>query len=144
MVVDRALVIGHGNLLVDYAQAAVNRAGTPSFYESHAFREMAARVPANACTYGLSDLSAYARYFTAEIRKAAAEAQALQAAPAAVEEDCGCENDPDPLVAFWDRFDGDHLPPAEVMARYFSISDGYSVIDESGFRSAMTIHYPQP
>ncbi len=142
-VVDRALVIGHGSLLVNYAQAAVNRVGTSPFYESRAFQDMAARVPAGACTYGLSDLSAYARYFTAEIRKAAAKSQAFQAAPAAVEEDCGCEDDPDPLDAFWDSFDVDNLPPAEVMAGYFGISDGYSVIDENGFRSALTIHYPQ-
>ncbi|MDJ0721435.1 MAG: hypothetical protein QNJ04_07385 [Desulfobacterales bacterium] len=143
-VVDRALVIGHGRLLENYAQAAVNQAGGSPFYASRAFRDMAARVPADACTYGLSDLSAYARYFTAEIRKAVAEAQALRAAPAAVEEDCGGEDHLAPLTAFWDRFDVENLPPAEVMAQYFGISDGYSVIDENGFRSEMTIHYPQP
>ncbi|MDJ0874718.1 MAG: hypothetical protein QNJ02_05580 [Desulfobacterales bacterium] len=142
-VVDRALVIGSGNLLVDYVQAAVNRQGPSTFYESRPFREMAARVPAGACTYGISDMSAYVRYFAAEIHKTMARAQAGQASPANVEEDCGCEEESSPLADFWEDFDLDSLPSAEVMARYFGTSEGYSVIDANGFRSTLTIHYPQ-
>ena len=60
-----------------------------------------------------------------------------------VEEDCGCEKKPDPLTALWDDFDLENLPSAEVMARYFGTSDGYSVIDENGLRSELTIYYPE-
>ncbi len=142
-VVDRALVFGSGNLVVDYVQAAVNRQGTPPFDESRPFQEMAARVPAGACTYGMSDLSVYVRYLTAEVHKARALAEAGRASPANVEEDCGCEKKPDPLAALWDDFDLENLPSAEVMARYFGTSDGYSVIDENGLRSELTIYYPE-
>ncbi len=142
-VVDRALLIGSGNLLVDHVQAAVNRQGTSTFYDSRSFREMAARVPTGACTYGMSDLSAYVRYFTVEIHKAAARAEAGPPTPANVEEDGGCEEEPSPLAVFWEDFDVESLPSAEVMARYFGTSDGYSVIDDNGFRSELTIHYPQ-
>ena len=142
-VVDRALVFGNGDLLVDHVQAAINRQGTSTFYESRPFREMAARVPAGACTYGMSDMSAYVRYFTGEVHKARALAKADQASPANAEDDCGCEEEPSPLAAFWEDFDLEKLPSAEVMAGYFGTSDGYSVIDEKGFRSALTIHYPQ-
>ena len=75
-VVDRALVIGNGSLVVDYVQAAVNNQSPPAFYESRPFRDMVARVPAEACSYAVSDLSAYVRFLADEIRTAAARTSA--------------------------------------------------------------------
>jgi len=138
-VVDRALVIGNGNLLVDYVQAAVNHQGAPDFYEQPAFEQMVARTPTGACSYGLSDLSAYARFYIDKVRAAAEKAEA---APASAEKGAG--KAPDLLADLLHSFDVDKLPPAEVIAGYFGLSEGYSVMDDAGFRSVMTIHYSNP
>jgi hypothetical protein len=139
-VVDRAMMVGQGSLLVDYVQAAVNNQGLPEFYEQQAFKEMAARIPAEACGYGMSDLSAYARFYVNQIREAVEKADAAKTRPASADED-GDET-PDPLAGFLKGFDVEKLPPADVIASYLGISEGYSVMDEAGFRSVMTIHYP--
>ena len=143
-VIDRALVIGTGDLLMDYVQAAVNKHRVPAFYESPVFEQMAARIPAEACGYGVSDISAYVAFIADEIRSASAKMEAHRATPANADEDCGCEKKKGPLAAFFEDFDSENLPSTEVMARYFGTSVGYNVIDEGGFRSAITIHYPQP
>ena len=49
---------------------------------------------------------------------------------------------PEPLAEFLDGFQIDKLPPADVIASYFGVSEGYSVMDETGFRSTMTMRYP--
>jgi hypothetical protein len=36
----------------------------------------------------------------------------------------------------------DKLPPADVIAGYLGVSEGYSVMDEAGFRSVMAMRYP--
>ena len=141
-VADRALLIGKANLLVDYVQAAVNNQGVPDFYESRPFKEMVARVPADACSYGWSDLSAYARFFMSEIRTAAEQMREEMATPASTGEDF--RETLNPLADIFVDFDIDTLPNAEVVASYFDTSDGYSVIDDAGFRSSITIHYPKP
>ena len=143
-VVDRALVIGDGSLMVDYVQAAVNHQGPPAFYESRPFQDMLARLPPEACSYTVSDLSAYVRFFTDEIRTAVASASAHRASPANADEDCGCEEKDDPLTAFFDNIEIANLPSTEVMAGYFGTSDGYHLIDAAGLRAAWTIHYPEP
>ena len=139
-VADRALVVGQGSLLVDYVQAAVNNHGTPEFYAQPAFKTMAARVPAEACGYGMSDLSAYARYYVDQIRMAIEASEAAGAAPASADEDG--DTMPAPMAEFLKGFDFDRFPPADVVAGYFGTSEGYSVMDSAGFRSTMTIHYP--
>ena len=143
-VVDRALVIGNGSLMVDYVQAAVNNQGLPAFYESRPFRDMLSRLPPEACSYAVSDLSAYVRFFSDEIRTAVASARAHRASPANADEDCGCEERDHPLTAFFDGIAVANLPSTEVMASYFGTSDGYNLIDAVGFRSAWTFHYPEP
>lgn len=140
-VVDRALMIGQGSLLVDYVQAAVNNQGMPEFYTQPAFQTMAAGVPAEACGYGMSDLGAYARYYVNQIRTALEASQEAGASPANADAD---GQDPaDPLEEFLKGFDLDRLPPADVIASYLGTSEGYSVMDEAGFRSTMTIRYPE-
>jgi hypothetical protein len=141
-VVDRALVIGQGDLLVAYVQAALDNQGVPDFYESGPFREMAARVPADACSYGLSDLSAYARFFMDEVRKTAEAVEAARAASADMDEDFNAAMDP--LADIFEGIDVSQLPSAEVIASYFGNSDGYSVIDAAGFKSIVTVYYPAP
>ena len=143
-VVDRALVIGNGSLMVDYVQAAVNNQSPPAFYESRPFQDMIARMPDEACSYAVSDLSAYVRFFTNEIRTAAARTNTHQASPANADEDCDCEEEYDPLTMFFRNIEVANLPSNDVMASYFSTSDGYNMIDAAGFRAAMTIHYPEP
>lgn len=139
-VVDRALVIGQGSLLEDYVQAAVHNQGVPAFYESRPFKAMMARLPANACGYGMSDLSAYARFFVNQAREAAQQMESAR--PARADDDCGDETNP--LESLFEGFDLARLPSAEVIAGYLGTSDGFSVIDDAGFRSTMTIHYPTP
>jgi len=139
-VVDRALVVGQGGLLEDYVHAAIHNQGVPPFYDTSSFKEMAARVPADACSYGLSDLSAYTRFIIDEIQKAVDEMEDGVATPASTE--AGCPDDGDPLAALFGGFAADQLPSADIIARYLGISDGYSVIDDTGFRSVWTIHYP--
>jgi hypothetical protein len=142
-VVDRALVIGEGRLLENYVQAAVHNEGTPAFYAGQPYRTMAARIPAGACSYALSDMSAFVRYLAEEIRTAAARAEAA-AQPAHAEKDCGCEKQrPSPLAALAEKLDIEKLPPTEELAAYFGISDGYSIVDADGLRSEITIHYPE-
>lgn len=141
-VVDRSLVVGQGERLVEYVQAALHNPGVPEFYERRQFKEMVARVPAGACSYGLSDLSAYARFVMNEIRQAAGEVEAAMATPASAEED-GDET-LDPLAGFWEDFDIGHLPTAESLARFFGSSDGYSVVDAAGLTSVVTVYYPEP
>lgn len=140
-VVDRALVIGQGDLLVEYVQAAMHNQGVPEFYESRPFKEMLARVPAGACSYGLSDLSAYARFFMNEVRKTVQEMETAMATPASADEDCG--EAMAPLAEIFEGFDLDQLPSAEVMASYLGNSDGYSMIDASGLTSVVTVYYPE-
>jgi len=137
-VVDRALIIGQGNLLVDYVQAAVHNQGAPEFYERPAFKAMVARIPSSACGYGMSDLSAYARFYVNQVRTAVEQARMADATPAS----SGDDGEPEPFAEFMEEFDMDQLPSAEVIASYFGISEGYSVMDAAGFRSTMTIHYP--
>ncbi|MCB2166640.1 MAG: hypothetical protein KQI78_03190 [Deltaproteobacteria bacterium] len=141
-VVDRALVIGQGDLLVAYVQAALDNQGVPDFYESGPFREMAARVPAGACSYGLSDLSAYARFFMDEVRKTAEAVEAARATSAGADEDFNAAMAP--LADIFEGIDVSQLPSAEVIAGYFGNSDGYSVIDAAGFKSIVTVYYPAP
>jgi hypothetical protein len=136
-VADRALIIGQGNLLVDYVQAAVNNPVAPEFYERPAFKEMMARIPGNACGYGINDLSAYARFYVNQVRTALEQAREGEATPASSSGDAA-----DPLAEFLEGFDIDQLPSAEVIASYFGVSEGYSVMDEAGFRSTMTMRYP--
>jgi hypothetical protein len=136
-VVDRALVIGQGDLLVAYVQAALGNQGVPDFYESVPFREMAARVPADACSYSLSDLSAYARFFMDEVRKTI---ETVEAASADEDVDAAVA----PLADILKGLDVDQLPSDEVLAGYFGNSDGYSVIDANGFKSIVTVYYPAP
>ena len=140
-VVDRALVVGQGDLLVEYVQAAIHNAGVPEFYESRPFKEMLARVPADACSYGLSDLSAYARFFMNEVRKTAEEIETAMATPASADEDY--DEALTPLAEIFEGFDLDQLPAAEVIASYVGKSDGYSVIDASGLTSVVTVYYPE-
>jgi hypothetical protein len=135
-VVDRALIIGQGDLLVDYVQAAVNNQGRPEFYEQPAFKAMLARIPGDACSYGMSDLSAYMRFYVNQMRTAMVQA----ATPASSDGDD--DRKPNPWGTIFKDFDVDKLPSAEVMARYFGVSDGYSVMDTAGFRSVMTMRYP--
>ena len=141
-VVDRALVIGQGDLLVAYVQAAIDSQGAPDFYESGPFKEMAARVPADACSYGLSDLSAYARFFMDEVRKTVEAVEAAKAASASTDQDFNAAVAP--LADIFDGIDVSQLPSAEVIAGYFGNSDGYSVIDAAGFKSIVTVYYPAP
>jgi hypothetical protein len=141
-VVDRALVIGQGDLLVAYVQAALDNQGPPDFYESGPFREMAARVPADACSYGLSDLSAYAHFFMEEVRKTAEAVEAARATSAGADEDFDAAMAP--LADIFEGIDVSRLPSAEVIAGYFGNSDGYSVIDAAGFKSIVTVYYPAP
>jgi hypothetical protein len=136
-VVDRALVIGQGDLLVAYVQAALGNQGVPEFYESGPFKEMAARVPADACSYSLSDLSAYARFFMDEVRKTI---ETVEAASADEDFDAAVA----PLADILKGFDVAQLPSDEVIAGYFGNSDGYSVIDANGFKSIVTVYYPAP
>jgi hypothetical protein len=136
-VVDRALVIGQGDLLVAYVQAALGNQGVPDFYESVPFKEMAARVPADACSYSLSDLSAYARFFMDEVRKTI---ETVEAASADEDFDAAVA----PLADILKGFDAAQLPSDEVIAGYFGNSDGYSVIDATGFKSIVTVYYPAP
>jgi hypothetical protein len=136
-VVDRALVIGQGDLLVAYVQAALGNQGVPDFYESVPFKEMAARVPADACSYSLSDLSAYARFFMDEVRKTI---ETVEAASADEDFDAAVT----PLADILKGFDAAQLPSDEVIAGYFGNSDGYSVIDATGFKSIVTVYYPAP
>jgi len=136
-VVDRALVIGQGDLLVAYVQAALGNQGVPDFYESGPFKEMAARVPADACSYSLSDLSAYARFFMGEARKTI---ETVEAASAEEDFDAAVA----PLADMLKGFDVAQLPSDEVIAGYFGNSDGYSVIDAAGFKSIVTVYYPAP
>jgi len=136
-VVDRALVIGQGDLLVAYVQAALGNQGVPDFYESVPFKEMAARVPADACSYSLSDLSAYARFFMNEVRKTI---ETVEAASAEEDFDAAVA----PLADFLKGLDAAQLPSDEVIAGYFGNSDGYSVIDANGFKSIVTVYYPAP
>jgi hypothetical protein len=138
-VVDRALVIGQGRMLEDYVQAAVHNQGAPGFYERRPFKEMMARLPANACSYGMSDLSAYARIFVKQVRQAAEQMESARATPASADSDGS-----NPLGAVFEGFNLAQLPPAEVIAGYLGTSDGYSVIDDAGFRSLVTIYYPKP
>jgi hypothetical protein len=138
-VVDRALVMGQGDLLVAYVQAALHNQRVPDFYESRAFREMTARVPADACSYGLSDLSAYARFFMNEVHKTV---EAAKAAPASADE--GPDAALAPLADIFEDIDVSQLPSADVIAGYFGNSDGYSVIDAAGFKSIVTVYYPAP
>lgn len=140
-VVDRALVVGQSGLLEDYVQAAVHNQGVPEFYESPPFKAMVARVPAEACSYGWSDLAAYAHFFIDEVQEAAAQLQAAGATPASADQEGG--ETVDPLKDLFGGFAVDRLPPAEVIADYIGASDGYSVIDAAGFRSTWTIHYPE-
>ena len=137
-VADRALIIGQGDLLVDYVQAAVNNQGVPEFYERPAFKEMMAHIPGNACGYGMNDLSAYARFYMNQIRTVVEQAREGEAVPASSNGD----EAPEPLAEFLDGFQIDKLPPADVIASYFGVSEGYSVMDETGFRSTMTMRYP--
>jgi hypothetical protein len=137
-VADRALIIGQGDLLVDYVQAAVHNQGRPEFYEQPAFKAMLARIPGDACSYGMNDLSAYVRFYVNQMRTAMAQA----ATPASSDGNDGRK--PNPLAALFKDFDVDKLPPADVIARYFGVSEGYSVMDAAGFRSTMTIRYPAP
>jgi hypothetical protein len=141
-VVDRALVIGQGDLLVEYVQAANHNAGLPEFYASRPFREMLARVPVDACSYGLSDLSAYARFFMNQVMQTAEELETAMATPASADEDF--EEALAPLADIFGGLDMAQLPSAEVVASYFGNSDGYSVIDASGLTSIMTVYYPEP
>jgi hypothetical protein len=141
-VVDRALVIGQGDLLVAYVQATLDTQGVPDFYESRPFQEMAARVPADACSYGLSDLSAYARFFMDEVRKTVEAVEAAKATPASADEDFNAAMAP--LADIFEGIDVSQLPSAEAMAGYFGNSDGYSVIDAAGFKSIVTVYYPAP
>ena len=141
-VVDRALIIGQGELLENYVQAAVNNQGEPEFYDSRPFKEMLARIPDNACSYGLSDMSAYARFFINEMGKAFGEMESALASPASANDDGG--NPPDPFDDLLEGFNFDQLPSAEVIAGYFGLSDGFTVIDDAGMRSTVTLHYPQP
>jgi len=141
-VADRALIIGQSNLLVDYVQAAVNNRSTPEFYDQPAFQEMMARIPRGACGYGMNDLSAYMRFYMNQFRTAIEQARDARAKPAS--SDGGRGERPDPLAALLEDFDVDKLPSADVIARYFGVSEGYSVMDEAGFRSTMTIRYPNP
>ncbi|MBC2735334.1 MAG: hypothetical protein HF981_13330 [Desulfobacteraceae bacterium] len=136
-VVDRALVIGQGDLLVAYVQAALGNQGVPDFYESVLFKEMAARVPADACSYSLSDLSAYARFFMGEVRKTI---ETVEVASADEDFDAAVA----PLADILKGFDVAQLPSDEVIAGYFGNSDGYSVIDATGFKSIVTVYYPAP
>jgi hypothetical protein len=143
-VIDRALLIGNGRLLENYVQAAVHNQGEPAFYTSRPFQAMAARIPPDACSYAMSDMAPFVRYFMDEIRTAADEARSQAASPANSPEDGDCpENRPSPLAALVDKIDAAALPPAEAIAGYFGITDGYSVIDADGLRSAMTVYYPE-
>ena len=47
-----------------------------------------------------------------------------------------------PLADIFEDFDIDDLPTAEFVASFFGPSNGYSVMDETGFRSSITIVYP--
>jgi hypothetical protein len=139
-VIDRALVIGEGGLLVDYVQAAVNNAGEPEFYTSPMFTRMVAHVPAGACSYGVSDLAAYAGFFVDQVRTTAAAMQTVLATPASA----GGGEDVNPMADLLAGFDIAKLPAAESVGAYFATSDGFSLIDAGGFRSHMTVYYPQP
>jgi hypothetical protein len=139
-VADRALIIGQGNLLVDYVQAAVHNQGASEFYEQPAFKEIMTRIPSTACGYGISDLSAYARFYVNQVRTAIEQVRAAEATPAS----SGGDEGPDPFAGFLEGFDMDKLPSADVIAGYFGVSEGYSVMDEAGFRSTMTMRYPSP
>jgi hypothetical protein len=141
-VVDRALIIGQGSLLVDYVQAAVHNQGSPAFYEQPNFKTMAARIPSGACSYGMSDLSAYARFYVNQIRRAAEQARAAR--PTSADAGGHGSGTPAPLASFLQEFDVAKLPPADVIADYFGPSEGYSVLDAKGFQSLWTIHYPSP
>lgn len=140
-VVDRALVIGQGGLLVDYVQAAVRPQGEPAFYADPMFKAMAARVPADACTYGVSDLAAYARFFMDGFRTAV---EAMEGRLATADsDDARRAQTLGPLADILAGMDSGRLPAAESVAGYFGTSDGYSVIDAAGFRSTMTVYYPE-
>ena len=140
-VVDRALVFGQGDLLVEYVQAANQNTGVPEFYASRPFQEMLARIPADACSYGLSDLSAYARFFMNEIMQTAEEVETAMATPASADEDF--DDALAPLAEIFEGLDMEQLPSAEVMASYLDNSDGYSVIDANGLTSIVTVYYPE-
>jgi hypothetical protein len=140
-VVDRAIVIGQGDLLVEYVQAANQNTGVPEFYASRPFQEMLARVPADACSYGLSDLSAYARFFMNEVMQTAEEVEMAMATPASADEDF--DEALAPLTEIFEGLDMEQLPSAEVMASYLGNSDGYSVIDATGLTSIVTVYYPE-
>ena len=141
-VVDRALVIGEGGLLVDYVQAAVHNQGASEFYTRALFTDMAARVPADACSYGVSDLAAYARFFVDQLGSAIEE---MQAAGLARPAGAGGEETPglNPMADLLAGLDTAKLPPAERVGAYFGTCDGYSLIDGAGFRSTMTLYYPR-
>lgn len=141
-VVDRALVIGEGGLLVDYVQAAVNGPGEPDFYTRPMFTQMVARVPAGACSYGVSDLSAYARFFVDQVKTSARAMQSALATPASAGGDKTALRHP--MADLLAGFDFEKLPSAESVAAYFGTGDGYSMRDAEGFRSTMTVYYPQP
>lgn len=142
-VIDRALVVGEGGLLVDHVQAAVHHQGEAAFYTSPLFTDMLRRVPAEACSYGVSDLGAYARFFTDRLRRAAEDLQAAGfASPAGAggKEAAGLNA----LIEGLAGLDVAKMPSPERVGAYFGTSDGYSLIDDAGFRSTMTLYYPQP
>jgi hypothetical protein len=76
------------------------------------------------------------RFYVNQMRTAMVQA----ATPASSDGDD--DRKPNPWGTIFKDFDVDKLPSAEVMARYFGVSDGYSVMDTAGFRSVMTMRYP--
>ena len=141
-VVDRAWVIGQGRLLVDHVQAAVHHEGEPAFYASPMFTAMVDRLPADACSYGVSDFAAYARFFMDEARSGLTAAQEVLVTPAGNGSQ-GATQALNPLADALAGFDIAKLPSADSVARYFATGDGYSAIDEDGFRSVLTVYYPR-
>ncbi len=140
-VVDRALVIGEGDLLVEHVQAAVHNQGAAEFYTSRMFTDMTRRVPAEACSYGATDLGAFARFFIHQLRSAAEDLQAAGfASPARAGGDKA--EGLNPLADLLAGFDVAQLPLPESVGAFFGTSDGYSLMDGAGFRSTMTIYDP--
>ena len=139
-VLDRALIIGQGELVMEYVQSSLSPGESPEFYASKGFRLLSAQLPQGANSYGLSDFAQYARLALNQIRQIAA----------AIEDRAGdsgdgdsADGEGDKVAAFLQRFDLDRLPPDDTIARYMGTGTSHSLIDAGGLQVALTIHYPE-
>ncbi len=139
VVLDQALLVGHENLLMDHVQSTADKSGEPAFYKSDKYTAMMENIPSGAFRYSMGSLSKIGEYTLAKIRESESHEDDLFA-------DDEMEG-PDVEEAFMDRFlEGfkyDQLPADEVIAGYLGDFEGYSLANEKGLESVLTIRYPR-